>query len=102
MEIVTCNDKHLTRPEKLTALIACELQRHSVGIAALQETRLPDESQLTEAGRCFTFFSKGNLASERMTCGVNFAIRTDLVRKLDRLSAVVIELTHDSTAEFAQ
>ena len=33
-----------------TALIACELARYDIDIAALSETRLPDEGSLVETG----------------------------------------------------
>ena len=36
------------RPEKSTALVARELARYNRDIAALSETRLPDEGQLIE------------------------------------------------------
>ena len=39
-----------------TALIACELARYNIDIAALSETRLPDEGSLTEMGTGYTFF----------------------------------------------
>ena len=39
-----------------TALIACELARYNIDIAALSETRLPDEGSLVETGTGYTFF----------------------------------------------
>ena len=39
-----------------TALIACELARYNIDIAALNETRLPDEGSLVETGTGYTFF----------------------------------------------
>ena len=79
------------RPERRTAFIARELKRHSVDIAALQETRLPDEGQLTEDGGGYTFFWKGTPLAERRIHGVGFAIKTELVRKLDHLPVGVNE-----------
>ena len=38
------------RPHRRTALIAAELQRYKVDIAALSETRLPLEGSLNEEG----------------------------------------------------
>ena len=38
-----------------TALIACELARYNIDIAALSETRLPDEGSLVETGTGYTF-----------------------------------------------
>ena len=39
-----------------TALTACELARYNIYIAALSETRLPDEGSLVEIGTGYTFF----------------------------------------------
>ena len=39
-----------------TALIACELARYNIDIAALSETRLPDDGSLVEMGTGYTFF----------------------------------------------
>ena len=39
-----------------TTLIACELARYNIDIAALSETRLPDEGSLVEMGTGYTFF----------------------------------------------
>ena len=41
--------------ERRTALIACELARYYIDIAALNETRLPDEGSLVEVGTGYTF-----------------------------------------------
>ena len=85
------DNENSERPERRTAFIARELRRHSVDIAALQETRLPDDGQLTENGGGYTFFWKGKSSSERRVHGVGFAIKSELVRKLDRLPAGVSE-----------
>ena len=55
------NDK-TERLERRTALVAKELARYNVDIAALSETRLPDKGQITERGRGYTFFSSGRNA----------------------------------------
>ena len=39
-----------------TTHIACELARYNIDIAALSETRLPDEGSLAEMGTGNTFF----------------------------------------------
>ena len=44
-----------------TALIACELARYNIDIAALSETRLPDEGSIVEMGTDYTFFWNGLL-----------------------------------------
>nr|VZI31871.1 unnamed protein product [Spirometra erinaceieuropaei] len=56
------------RPERRTALVARELARYKVDIAALSETRFSEQGQLEEA--------------ERRDAGVAFAIRTDIVGRL--------------------
>ena len=42
-------------PERRTALVARELARYRIDIAALSETRFPDKGQLTEIGGGYTF-----------------------------------------------
>ncbi len=44
------------RPERRTALVARELDRYKVDIAALSETRFTHKGQLTETGGGYTFF----------------------------------------------
>ena len=57
------------RPEHRTALIARELGRYQVDIAALSETRLSDKEQLTELGGGYTFFWSGRKRGERRGIG---------------------------------
>ena len=59
-----------------TALIACELARYIIDIAALSETRLPDEGSLVEIGTGYTFFWSGLPTVARRIHGVGFAVRT--------------------------
>ena len=73
------------RPERRTALIARELGRYQVDIAALSETRLSDKGQLTEIGGDYNFFWSGRKSGERREAGVGFAIKNQLVKKLDDL-----------------
>jgi len=49
------------RPARRTALIAAELCRYDVDIAALSETYLADEGSLSEAGGAYAFFGKVSL-----------------------------------------
>ena len=49
---------HSDRPARRTALIAQELSRYNVDIAALSETRLADEGSLAQSGGA-THFSGG-------------------------------------------
>nr|VZH93499.1 unnamed protein product [Spirometra erinaceieuropaei] len=70
------------RPERRTALVARELARYKVDIAALSETRFSEQSQLEEVGAGYTFFWSGRSRAERRDAGVAFAIRNDIVGRL--------------------
>jgi hypothetical protein len=73
------------RPERRTALVAKELARYNLDIAALSETRLADKGQLTEHGGGYTFFWSGRSNTERREAGVGFAVKTQLAKKLTKL-----------------
>ena len=73
------------RPERRTALVARELARYNIDIAALSETRLADKGQLTEIGGGYTFFWSGRSTEERREAGVGFAIKSTHVPKLDSI-----------------
>ena len=70
------------RPARRTALVAKELARYQIDIAALSETRLADEGQLQEASG-YTFFWIGKGENDRREAGVGFAIKSNLVQKLE-------------------
>nr|VZI15267.1 unnamed protein product [Spirometra erinaceieuropaei] len=70
------------RPERRTALVARELARYKVDIAALSETRFSEQGQLEEVGAGYTFFWSGRPRAERRDAGVAFAIRNDTVGRL--------------------
>lgn len=70
------------RPQRRTALIASELARYNIDIAALSETRLAGEGELCERGAGYTFFWNGRGPEERREAGVGFAVKTTLVGKL--------------------
>ena len=63
-----------------TALIACELARYNIDIAALSETRLPDEGSHVEMGTGYTFLWSGLPKVGRRIHGVGFAARTALLQ----------------------
>ena len=70
-----------TEPARRTALIAQELRRYNVDIAALAETRLPVDGAPTESrGGYTTFFWKGLPQTERRIHGVGFAVRNRFCR----------------------
>ena len=67
-------------PERKTAIVARELRRYNVDVAALSETHLADEGELVEHGGGYTFLWKGTAASEPRRSGVGFAIKNHLLR----------------------
>nr|VZH95383.1 unnamed protein product [Spirometra erinaceieuropaei] len=69
------------RPERRTLLVARELARYKVDIAALSETRFSKQGQL-EADAGYTFFWIGHPEAEQRDAGVAFAIRNDIVGRL--------------------
>lgn len=73
------------RPDRRTAFVARELRRLDIDIAALQETRLADEGQLTEVGGGYTFYWKGRDAKDHRLYGVGFAVKNELVKHMDHL-----------------
>ncbi|KAF7244347.1 Craniofacial development protein 2 [Varanus komodoensis] len=73
------------RPERRTALLARELARFKINIAALCEIRLANEGQLTETGGGYTFFWCGRSSDERRESGIGFAVKNHLVAILASL-----------------
>ncbi|VDM00233.1 unnamed protein product [Schistocephalus solidus] len=63
-------------------LVAWELARYKVDIAALSETRFSEQCQLDEKGAGYIFFWSGRPKTERRDAGVVFAIRNDIVGRL--------------------
>ena len=70
--------------ERRTAIVARELARYNVDIAALSETRLSGENQLSEKGAGYTFFWKGKTEGEKRERGVGFATRTEIIKQLEQ------------------
>lgn len=64
-----------------TSVIDLELTRLNVSIAALQETRLPDEGSMCEQN--YKFFWKGKALNEHREYGVGFAVRNDLLSSIE-------------------
>ncbi|VDM02026.1 unnamed protein product [Schistocephalus solidus] len=71
-----------------TALVARELARYKVDIAALSETRFSQQGQLEEEGAGYTFFCSGRPKAERRDAGVAFAIRKDVCLFCHRVSMI--------------
>ncbi|CAG5048335.1 unnamed protein product [Parnassius apollo] len=76
------NDHNLC-PERKTAIVARELGRHKIDIAALSESHLTDEGELEEHGGGYKFFWKGTPATEPRRSGVGFAISMQIVNRLE-------------------
>uniref|UniRef100_UPI00398F0602 uncharacterized protein n=1 Tax=Pristiophorus japonicus TaxID=55135 RepID=UPI00398F0602 len=74
-----------TRPEKRTALIARELQRYNIDIAALSETRLTEEGCVSELGSGYTFYWKGKAENENRIYGIGIAVKTSLMQQFPNL-----------------
>ncbi|XP_042591969.1 uncharacterized protein LOC109084930 [Cyprinus carpio] len=70
------------RPHRRTALVALELARYDIDIAALSETRLHGEDSLTEVGAWYTFFWKGVPEGIRRNHGVGFAVKSKLLQRI--------------------
>ncbi|VDL85261.1 unnamed protein product [Schistocephalus solidus] len=66
------------RPERRTALVARELARYMVDIAALSDTRFYEQGQLEKVGAGYTFFWSGRPKAERGDASVAFAIWNDI------------------------
>nr|VZI47213.1 unnamed protein product [Spirometra erinaceieuropaei] len=69
------------RPERRTALVAREVARYKVDIAALNKTRISEQGQLQEVGAGYTFWSCRPRAKRR-DAGVAIAIRNDIMGRL--------------------
>ena len=76
----TCMDSN--RPERMTAIIAHELLRYNINIAALSETRFAGTGDQVEISAGYTFFWSGKAADEPSEAGVGFVIRTVLILSL--------------------
>jgi len=72
--------KSSKRPNRQTAIVAQELLKYKIDIAALQETRFEGTGELRESSH--TFFWSGKSPGQRRDAGVGFAIANDLVRKM--------------------
>ena len=79
-----------SRPERGTVLVARELQRYRVDIAALCETRIADEGSLREEVGDYTFWKRKPQAEDRIH-GVRFAIRIALLRSIPVLPVGINE-----------
>uniref|UniRef100_A0A183TNU4 Endo/exonuclease/phosphatase domain-containing protein n=1 Tax=Schistocephalus solidus TaxID=70667 RepID=A0A183TNU4_SCHSO len=67
------------RLERRTVLVARELARYKLDIAALSETRFSEQGQLEEVGASYTVIWSGRPKVERCDAGVAVATRNDIV-----------------------
>lgn len=65
-------------PERCAAFVAREPQRMNIDIAALQETRVADEGQLSESGGGYTSFWKGKPSCNRRLYGVGLGVKNEV------------------------
>ena len=72
------------RIERKTAILAKELQRYNIDIAALSETRLSGEDQLVEKDSGYTIFWSGRSEKEKRQSGVGFAVKNSLVGRIEQ------------------
>ena len=72
------------RPERRTALVAMELAKYNIDIAALCETRFSESGSLDDLE--YSFFWSGKPEGERREAGVGFAIKKDIVTKLTEMT----------------
>ena len=75
--------KHHTGPERRKALIAKELAKYNIEIAALCEIRFSESGSLNDLEYSFFWISKPE--GERREAGVGFAIKKDIVTKLTEM-----------------
>ena len=71
------------RPERRTALVAMELAKYNIDIAALCETRFSESGSLDDLE--YSFFWSGKPEGERREAGVGFAIKKDIITKLTEM-----------------
>jgi len=79
------------RPRRRTALVAAELRRYQVDIAALSETRFSESGSLTEEGEQFTYYWSGRRVGLPRIHGVGFAVSNKLNRCLVEAPKVISE-----------
>ena len=71
------------RPERRTALVAMELAKYNIDIAALCETRFSESGSLDDLE--YSFFWSGKPEGERREAGVGFALKKDIITKLTEM-----------------
>jgi exonuclease III len=96
------------RPERRTALVAKELKRYGIDIAALSETRLAGQGKLREASSGYTFYWSGTSQESRREHGVGFAVSDHINARImdepdcinSRMMIIRIRLSRARSATF--
>ncbi len=94
--------QNIERPERRSAIIAYELQKYDIDIAALSEVRFRDTGNIREEAG-YTIYWSGKTAAERSESGVALAVKNELVSKLieepkavsDRLMTLRVPLSEE-------
>ena len=73
------------RPQRRSVLVARELARLSIDIAAVSEVRFAEQESLTEQGAGYTLYWSGKAKDDRRLSGVGFMIRNSVIRWLESL-----------------
>ena len=73
------------RSQRLSTLVARELARLDIDIAALSEVRFTEHGSFTVDEAGYTLFWSGKNKDERRLSGVGFMIKTSIARKLQNL-----------------
>ena len=79
------------RPRRRTAIVARELSRYAVDIAALSETRLSGEGSLREDGGGYTFFWRGRPEGLPRIHGVGLAVKNAIADNLTESPTYISE-----------
>ncbi|KAK6963883.1 craniofacial development protein 2 [Biomphalaria glabrata] len=69
-------------PQRKSALVALELARLDVDIAALSEVRLASQGSLIERGAEYTLYWSRRCTEEHRQSGVAFMVKQSLAKKL--------------------
>ena len=77
--------KKSERLKRITALKARELGRYQIDIAALSKTRFSDKGHFTEIDSDYTCFWSGRNDGEQSRAEVGFAVKKQVVKKLDNV-----------------
>ncbi|KAI8499112.1 hypothetical protein Bbelb_228760 [Branchiostoma belcheri] len=73
------------RPQRRTALVARELAKLNIDIAAISEVRFADQGSLVEQGAGYTLYWSGKGSEERRLSGVGFMVENSIANKLQNL-----------------